>query len=108
MGLNSHLIGIGSFYEGVVEHLDYDADYYKEVDDGTLVITHILHCVTSEQSRDLAKFTGCVHPFGFNYHNVNPSEVDHKELKKIFSDMEIDSLGFLMCEGFKFMFVPNG
>jgi len=109
VGLDAELIAIGPFSRKLddLQLLDYATHYYDKVAPGAPIITRLLQCNTSDQSRYLA---GC---FGFDAldfsrHHVDPMAADIDRLRREFDEYEVDRFLKLRELGFQFYYVPNG
>lgn len=115
MGMNAEILAIGPFSESVVAAMDYNEESYKDVPPGTIVITTILRCQTSEQSRMLAHAAGCK-PFDFSTHQINIDNCSRKDLIETMVmsiddehvEEEVDKLFLLARNGFQLFYMPNG
>ncbi len=119
MGLNADLMAFGHFKPELAEYLAYPAEFYEGVATGRMVIAHVVHCVTSDQSRGLAEALG-TGPWELgNHFFVTLTTEQLAGLKEYFQKNE-DSFGpelvrdmwaqtrILRENGFTFFFVPNG
>lgn len=109
MGMNAYVLCVGAFSEKIKDCLLYGAEFYEDTKPGTIVVTHKLHCNTSEESRRLAEVLGC-DAWDFNTHRVNKEEINWPALYDIGWDekVEVGRLDKLMEAGFLCIFMPNG
>jgi hypothetical protein len=114
MGMNACVLCVGIFNKGIAESLEYMSDLYEDTIPGTLVVSHLLHCNTSEQSKLLAEALGC-EPWNFNTHRINKEKVNWPKLYKLAKHNEdweerehVDSFWALLKAGFLCIFMPNG
>lgn len=117
MGMNANVIGFGPFKKEIADCLDYSADMYEDVKDGSLVSTEFFRCNTSSQSRLLAKIFG-IGPWDFNsFHIKELHPIARKNLLDLCIEIDADGTWvtghvnkFFKCfnSGFTFLYVPNG
>src|SRR5437763_995701 len=56
MSMRAAIFGIGPFNRAILEHLPYGEEQYAKTHDGVkIVVANIFECLTSDQSRLLAK-----------------------------------------------------
>lgn len=114
MGMNANVEGFGPFSKDIAECLDYPADYYDDVEEGTLVACSFFCCNTSETSRDLAEVLGCK-PWDFSTHPIDLSRVNwfglemlNEEKAIVSSSHEIEDFKKMLNKEFKLFYMPHG
>lgn len=111
MGLNAELLAIVPFNERIKDCLDYGPSYYKNVTPGTLLVTTVFRCTTTESSKDLVKaFGGTV--WNFETHHIIPAAVKEEALLEYCMEYETENEyeQFLKIKQYALMmfYVPNG
>lgn len=110
MGAESYVTAIGKFSKLVQDVLNYPADWYDDVPEGTPVITDLLACRTDASSHRLAEALG-VDFNDFKTHKFDPEFVSASVLMEMaadgaFDSSDVTSFARLWTAGFEFYFRP--
>ncbi|NMO17418.1 hypothetical protein HPC49_06825 [Pyxidicoccus fallax] len=100
------LLAVGPLGPSVVELLDYDAERYTGVPDGTKVITRLFDVYgNDEESRELAACLGA-DVWDFNTHALDPWRADLDALSRLAGgdDVLVRRFSKLRAAGFRFFF----
>jgi len=121
MGLDANILCIGKFSEDIKNALDYshkddteDEDAYADTAEGTIVISHLCNCNTTDQSMRLSDALGIEDPWDFNQHAFTEERVDWDELIELSdncAEWDIDDVNYLrdlLNKGFLCIYQPNG
>lgn len=106
MGLDAQVIAIGRFSQSVKSALEYDDQYYEDVEQGAIVITCVFECLTSDQSHKLAKAFG-VGAMELGKHHLVASAANRLKLNEIFDDAAVTRFELLCSHGFEFYYLPR-
>jgi hypothetical protein len=122
MGMNAEVFALGPFQRRIAHLLDYDADRYSGVSEGTEVSVRVIHSLTgSTQSTAVARALG-FEPWDFAAHSFDGSRVDVEALKRALrlscadpspesaaeANELVEPFVALRDAGFRFLFRPNG
>ena len=110
MGMDAELLAIGKYHPDVADALEYPAAFYSDTPEGSMIITHVASCVTSDGSKWLAESLG-ISPWQFQQHcDLSGDDVKTDLFMESVEDGENALLDFLKLRayGFKFYYMPNG
>ena len=114
MGMDANVICIGKFSHEIIDCLEYGPEFYKGVVPGTIIITHLFNCTTSDQSRWLAEALGGK-AWDFNTHCIANNKVDWVRLYEMMEgciewdgEAEIKKFAKLLKAEFMCIYQPNG
>jgi len=115
MGMDAQLVAFGPYSPAVKNYLEYANNYYAETKPGTLVFACCVFCVTTAQSKDLARALG-VGPWDFNQHHFPVlSQQQIQAVAALTADwyddegpLVIERLTALSDGGFQFFYLPQG
>ncbi|MBZ0185764.1 MAG: hypothetical protein K8F91_05875 [Candidatus Obscuribacterales bacterium] len=113
-GLSAYIYAIGNFQKDLVDYLEYPANDYKNLPEGTPII-HLQFEIYRDTNKcnSIAQAFGIDDPLDFNQHKIKVEQIDYEKLGQSLADHgyendEIrDELNHLRCfvqAGFEFMF----
>ena len=108
MGLDALLIAVGPFSRSLLPALDYTADLYADVAEGTTIVTLVFEALTSSGSYVLARSLG-VGAMEFGRHAVGSApdaDVSALLAEEEFVDY-VPSFLALREAGFQFYYLPR-
>ena len=109
MSTGSNLLAFGPFRKSVADHLEYPADWYADVPEGTPVITELLFVTSRDACEALASAVG-VGLYDVGKHcNVTVTRRSFAILRQLagvgsIQATEVDALDALQRAGFTFHF----
>jgi len=106
MGCDADLLAIGPFSQAVASCLSYVAESYAGVPDGTLVLSTLFACPTTDVSEALAEAVQA-ELWGFSTHVLKPADFDWEALADLHEE-DVEALRALVAAGFQIFFRPNG
>jgi hypothetical protein len=106
MGCDAQIIAIGPFSKTLLSALTYPEEQYRQVQEGTTIITTVFAACGSTESETLAQCFG-VGRWDLDRHVLDPKQADLAKLRQ-FDDKGTDSFVALRQAGFQFYYVPNG
>lgn len=114
MGMDANVEGFVPFSKDIAECLDYPADYYDDVEEGTLVSCTFFCCNTTYASEELAKALGCK-SWDFNTHLIDVGKVNWYELEMLNEEIgilscrdDIENFRKLLEKGYQLFYMPHG
>jgi hypothetical protein len=112
MSIQANLIGFGPFSKDIAKYLDYPEEWYKETDEGAIVMVTLFQCEVRSAVEALAEALGIESFHDFNKFFIRRGPEDLKELEKF--DVEhgismkdggnMEAFKVLRDKGFKFFF----
>lgn len=112
MGMDAEVIAIGPYRSYLSDCMDYPAYDYKNVPDGSMVITSVFVCETSSASVELADAFG-VDPWDFSQHHLDPIRFSAEYITSAQEEGSairgsVDKFVRLRAAGYDFYFRSNG
>ena len=113
MGTDANIICVGCFQSDLEDMLDYDADFYTDTDEGSIITATLLNCNTSGQSAELAEALG-METWDFNTHQLKKEKINWDALLELsegcaeWDKHDVENLRTLLEHKFICMFQPNG
>jgi hypothetical protein len=111
MGMQAYITGVGYFNKALKDLLEYQGDYYNNVQDGALILSDLtVACATSARSRDLAEAlrVNIDDPTTWWINNPNRvAQIDVEALKTVLGIDEFKTVMTAWEHGFNLFFRPG-
>ncbi|NSX55114.1 hypothetical protein [Parasulfitobacter algicola] len=116
MGMFAELLCIGPFKNELVEHYEYNQDYYTETKQSTPIISLLFGIDGNRKSKEFARSLGIDDPWNFNQHLIDNQSIDFAKIEEFLASCDpgqqykrdYERLVAFVKHGYSIYFLPNG
>ena len=103
--IDADIIAVGEFNDNIADYLEYNNQFYQNVERGCKVVVSSLFFVSGEaETKVLAECLGIDH-LNVNQHDIDPQKINFFKLEREFDEDEFNTFKALYKAGFSFYFM---